>query len=257
MRSSMFSDEEYEGDKNYTVSSYLYMMVRGGRYSIIIVFVDGRVCGCRYCGPMGVGPGRHQCCRMYQGKTSNRDRTRCLENDDHVGYIQVWIPMCDRGQWRLACVDLRARTISTYDPLGREGPAGDSPSHYRVLLKVVAPDSVESERWTHSYAECPTTKSMLQTGVRILRYLECELRRIPISIDMVRHSGPLRTYGMGMLSKWIVYLYRCQGIRDSCAPRSHNWGEERTTRWERRSECCVGAWEGSGISARNYAQSTW
>ena len=94
--------------------------------------------------------------------------------------------MNDKGQWRLACVDLRVKTVVTYDLMKWRGPRSSPLAHYKVLLDLMAPEPFESERWQHIYMTCPTSTLPCKTGVMLLKILGCALRNNLLRLDLVR-----------------------------------------------------------------------
>ena len=123
---------------------------------------------------------------------------KCTEIPDPGSCMQVWIPMNDGGRWRLVCIDLDMKTMRTYDPLCPTDDMGEQPPHFQVLRRALASESTESAEstgsteWTYEY-HIYTTKqpaSVHQTGVWLLKSLDCHLQKTEFQVKRVDPSKP-------------------------------------------------------------------
>ena len=80
---------------------------------------------------------------------------------------------------------LALHTQQTFDPLKCERPPS-TPSHYTVLVDVLASQQMEVGQWKHENITCPPTTSIHMTGVIFLRNLECMLRNNMLRYNLIR-----------------------------------------------------------------------
>ena len=94
--------------------------------------------------------------------------------------------MNDNGHWRLACINLDAGTVTTYDPMWPTDRLEEEPPHFAFLKNVLAPEAME---WCHVYGIYPDPIiSIQQTGAWILRTLDCIPRKQKLSFGKVHTS---------------------------------------------------------------------
>ena len=86
----------------------------------------------------------------------------------------------DLGCWKLASVGLESRTVTTYEPFDMPSIPVD-PEHYQTLRYCAAEES-DQESWKHVYAKCPQTNIVEQSGLWVLKIVECKLKQIPFPI---------------------------------------------------------------------------
>ena len=206
MRSVMFFRDDYKGDGNYTVSSYVYTMVSGRR--IIFLFV-----------PQSIGLCLADVTALWQvilrdadmagcGRVSPRTDTRTMSRKiaDHCQGIKVWIPMNDGGHWRLCIINPSSGIMMTYDPMGLPDHEDIPPAHFHILERVLANVSLD---WCHAYAESLSMPrpDIQRTGVWLLRILDSALQNKDFCSDKVSNSKLIRS-----LTKACQGEYQCIGL---------------------------------------------
>ena len=93
--------------------------------------------------------------------------------------LQVFMPMNQEGNWRLAHIGLQSKKVVTYDPfVQQEGNRHEH--HYHFILDCVAPNEGDKTTWGHTYAKCPKVTTNEETRLWLLRILEYLLKRLAI-----------------------------------------------------------------------------